>query len=94
MDFEVKIRGHRIDVRQVEQALRECALLKEAVVKAWSDGTETSQLVAYYIEKEPVQAEALREHLLAKLPWYMVPSLYIKLEQMPRLANGKLDRLS
>ena len=96
-DFEVKIRGHRIDVRQVENKLGEYPGIGQWAVKAWKgEGQAGAQLIAYYVasgaQKPPV--EALREYLTERLPGYMVPSLYLEVEKMPRLANGKLDRRS
>ena len=97
-DFEVKIRGHRIDVRQVEKVLSEHPDIAQCVVKAWKGGTQTSvqQLVGYYTSRAPagLRPEVLRQYLTERLPAYMVPALFVALESLPRLPNGKLDRLS
>ena len=95
-DFEVNIRGHRIDLRQVEKALAEYPGIVHAVVQGWSVADDAAQLVAYYVTSGAahVTALALREHLSSRLPGFMVPSLYVALEALPRLANGKLDRLA
>ena len=97
-DFEVKIRGHRIDVRQVEKALSEHPDIAGCVVKAWKGGAQTSvqQLVGYYTSRPPagLRPEVLRQYLTGRLPAYMVPTLFVALESLPRLPNGKLDRLS
>jgi amino acid adenylation domain-containing protein len=96
-DFEIKIRGQRIDVRQVEAALLTFPGITQAAVTSAKDANGLStQLVACYVtatENVPA-ASALRTFLSDRLPAYMVPSFFISLEQLPRLANGKLDRLS
>jgi amino acid adenylation domain-containing protein len=88
-DFQVKVRGQRVDVRHVEKILGEFAGIGlRAVV---SDG---SQLSAYYIasEEQIVDVAELRKFLQARLPGYMVPAAFIAVKAMPRLPNGKLDR--
>ncbi len=96
-DFDIKIRGQRIDVRQVEAVLKGHPGVKEGVVHrhARSGDPQEGQLVAYYVTQAPAPSvEALRGHLSAQLPAFMVPSLYVALEALPRLPNGKLDRRS
>jgi len=88
-DSQVKVRGFRVDVRQVEKVLGEFpGVGTRAVV---GDG---SQLFAYYTGQQgsPVDLAELREYLRVRLPEYMVPSAFIWLTAMPRLPNGKLDR--
>jgi amino acid adenylation domain-containing protein len=88
-DFQVKVRGQRVDVRHVEKVLGEFpGIGLRAVV---SDG---GQLSAYYIpgEQASVDVGELRKFLQTKLPGYMVPAAFISVKAMPRLPNGKLDR--
>ncbi|MBK9577579.1 MAG: amino acid adenylation domain-containing protein [Fibrobacterota bacterium] len=90
-DFQVKVRGQRVDVRHVEKVLGDFhGIGQRAVV---SDG---SQLSAYYVSSKgaSIDIEALRLFLLARLPGFMVPAAFVALEAMPRLPNGKLDRRS
>jgi amino acid adenylation domain-containing protein len=100
-DNQVKIRGYCIEPGEIEARLKEHCGVQEAVVVAREDLAGDKRLVAYYTvaerEKEPVGkitvgAEELRGHLLAKLPEYMAPAAYVRLERMPLTANGKLDR--
>ncbi len=95
-DFQIKVRGNRIDVRQVERVLADIDGVKQGVVAAWSADAEPAQLVAYYVltEEASLNVESLRESLQAVLPDFMVPSLYTELPSLPQLANGKLDRLN
>jgi acyl-coenzyme A synthetase/AMP-(fatty) acid ligase/acyl carrier protein len=94
-DEQVKVRGSRIKLGEVEASLQEHAGISEAVVAVREDRTVDKTLVAYYtcVEGEgDVGAEQLRAHVEAKLPPYMVPAAYVRLERMPLTANGKLDR--
>lgn len=90
-DSQVKVRGFRVDVRQVEKILGEFpGMGSRAVV---GDG---SQLFAYYTGQhgQPLDLGELKEYLRVRLPEYMVPSAFILLTGMPKLPNGKLDRRS
>ncbi|MGI4836841.1 MAG: non-ribosomal peptide synthase/polyketide synthase [Janthinobacterium lividum] len=100
IDHQVKIRGLRIELGEIQARLQEHEALREAVVID-IDGPSGKQLVAYLVvEGEPLtdiaqqndQRTALRDHLKAQLPDYMVPTHLIFIEQMPVTANGKLDR--
>lgn len=92
-DFQVKIRGNRIEIGEIETALRAHEVIEDAAVAAGEDDRGETQLVAYLVAKEvPPQADSFREYLEGKLPDYMVPAAYITLTQMPLTPNGKLDR--
>ncbi|MFC7519025.1 phosphopantetheine-binding protein, partial [Herbaspirillum sp. GCM10030257] len=89
----VKIRGLRIELGEIEASLARHPGLREVLVVPDAGGTEA--LLAYYIAADGVQeisAQALRAHLLAFLPDYMVPAAYIRLDAFPLTANGKIDR--
>jgi len=91
-DFQVKLRGFRIELGEIEARLVEHPRVKESVVLAREDGPGEKQLVAYCVTAEPIEAAALREHLSALVPDYMVPSAFVFLAAMPLTPNGKLDR--
>jgi len=95
-DEQVKIRGYRIELGEIESVLAAHAGVSEAVVIAREEEGGEKRLVAYYTTsgegKEIAGAEELREHVAAKLPEYMVPAGYVRLEKIPLSAAGKLDR--
>jgi amino acid adenylation domain-containing protein len=95
-DFRVKMRGFRIEVAEIELALRGLTKVKEAAVVAHEDQRGEQQLVAYVVpepEQVPTTSE-LRGLLKMKLPDYMVPSTFVMLDALPLTPNGKLDRLA
>ncbi|MBJ7312189.1 AMP-binding protein, partial [Rugamonas sp. CCM 8940] len=84
-------------LRQVEQALLSHPQVSQALVTGWPPAAASStQLAAYLVaggDGTPAP-EALRQHLAARLPTYMLPTSYSMLDALPRLPNGKLDRLN
>src|SRR5215216_4956928 len=99
IDQQVKVRGYRIELGEIEARLVEHEAVREAVVMAREETAGDKRLVAYYTSvvsnsngNEGAGAEALRQHLSALLPEYMVPAAYVHLEQLPLTPNGKLDR--
>ena len=92
-DHQVKIRGYRIELGEIEVALTSHPAVRDAVVVAREDGRGAQRLVAYLVaEGEIPQAGALRLHLRASLPDYMIPAAFLTLEALPRTPNGKVDR--
>jgi amino acid adenylation domain-containing protein len=91
-DFQVKIRGFRIELGEIEARLAEHESVRESVVLAREDSSGDKRLVAYYVSDVNIAVEALRAHLLAKLPEYMVPAAFVRLDRMPLSHNGKLER--
>ncbi len=91
-DDQVKIRGFRIELGEVEAALLSHPGVREAAVLALGEGAG-KRLVAYVSALgASLPAAAVREHLRAALPDYMVPSAFAELESLPLTANGKVDR--
>jgi amino acid adenylation domain-containing protein len=93
-DQQVKVRGHRIELGEVETALASQPEVREAVVMCREDSPGDKRLVGYVVlEREAdVSGEALRVRLNDTLPTYMVPSLVTSLPSMPLTPVGKLDR--
>jgi acyl carrier protein len=91
IDDQVKIRGYRIELGEIEQALSSHPQSKQAVVIARAlNNTTDNELIAYTTGE--ATAEELKAYLKEKLPSYMVPNYYVKLESIPLTSNGKVDR--
>jgi amino acid adenylation domain-containing protein len=93
-DFQVKIRGHRVELAEIEVALVEFAGIKEAVVVAQEEAPDEMRLVAYVVSKLkiPPTVSRLRNFLKGKLPEFMVPSAIMFLDGLPLTPSGKVDR--
>jgi amino acid adenylation domain-containing protein len=91
-DFQVKVRGFRIEPGEIETVLERHPLIAQAVVSAVEQGGE-AELVAHFVPRgqAPTVAE-LRSHLQEQLPDYMVPTRYMALAAFPLTPNGKVDR--
>ncbi|RCU52489.1 amino acid adenylation domain-containing protein [Corallincola holothuriorum] len=96
VDEQVKIRGHRIELGEVEHCLQNAANVAEAaiVVQELPSGQKTlvGYLVATNAELEETFIRRVRSQLRGQLPGYMVPSALIVLEEFPLTPNGKLDK--
>lgn len=92
-DAQVKLRGFRVELGEIEAVLTELAEIRQSVVVVHEHAGER-RLVAYIVCREgmEVEEERLRSQLRAKLPEYMVPAVFVQLEAMPLTGNGKLDR--
>ncbi|HEY0190807.1 MAG TPA: amino acid adenylation domain-containing protein [Kofleriaceae bacterium] len=92
-DFQVKVRGYRIELGEIEVALTRHADIAEAVVVAAPGPGGEQRLVGYLVPRGAApSASVLRDHLRASLPDYMVPSVYVALDQLPLTPNNKVDR--
>ena len=94
IDFQVKIRGLRIELGEVEAVLTAHPTVTEAVVAVQHGGGDDDTLVAYVVPASgtSADADALRAHARSLLPAYMVPAAIAVLDRLPLSANGKVDR--
>jgi acyl carrier protein len=92
-DFQVKIRGHRIEMEEIEVTLLDHPSVKAVAVIVHEGPTERC-LVAHWVPGggSPPTVNELRSFLRERLPDYMVPSFFLKVDALPLLANGKVDR--
>ena len=98
-DTQVKVRGYRIELGEIEAVLAAHAGVGQAVVAAHTDAAGSKRLVAYVTHasartaaERPPTSTALREHLRAQLPEYMIPAVFVLLDKLPRTSSGKPDR--
>ncbi|MEV0223794.1 amino acid adenylation domain-containing protein, partial [Streptomyces sp. NPDC050704] len=91
IDDQVKIRGYRVELGEIQAVLAGHPDIRDAHVTALDGPTGDKQLAAYYAPAA-VAADAVREHLAARLPDYMIPATLTPLDALPLNANGKIDR--
>jgi len=94
VDQQVKIRGFRIELEEIEAVLGQHPAVREAVVLALEEEPGYKRLVAYVVfQREPCPTiDDLRGFVKQKLPEYMMPAVFVPLEAMPLMLNGKIDR--
>ncbi|MFD8906583.1 amino acid adenylation domain-containing protein [Streptomyces sp. NPDC059586] len=93
-DGQVKLRGHRIEIGEIEAHLAQWPPLARAVVTVTTDTGGEAALCAYCVPAAPGTAldrRALRRHLAGSLPSYMIPSYFVELTALPLTASGKID---
>ena len=92
-DFQVKVRGHRVELAEVELAVASLDNVKDAVVVAKADPTGEHHLIAYVVPcTEPYSVKGWCAGLAELLPGHMIPAAFHVLPELPRTANGKIDR--
>ena len=93
IDNQIKIRGFRVELEEIEEALRGQLGVSDCVVILREDTNGDKRLVAYVVaERESVAIGELRNFLKTKLPSYMVPAVFETIESLPLMPNGKIDR--
>ncbi len=92
-DHQIKIRGYRVELGEIEKVLQSHLLVKEAAVAAWDLNPGEKRLAAYVVPRTNagIAIPELRDFIKSKLPDYMLPSVFVVLDSLP-LTNGKLDR--
>ncbi|AMP07572.1 non-ribosomal peptide synthetase [Collimonas pratensis] len=93
LDNQVKIRGFRIELGEIETVLGSHAGVTAAIVRVQKEQKGGDRLVAYIVAREAGASlsAALRSYLYDKLPDYMVPSVFVMIDQLPLTGNGKVD---
>jgi amino acid adenylation domain-containing protein len=94
-DFQVKIRGHRVEIGEIEVRIRRHPAIEEAVVVARPDAHGDNRLIAYVVAaagQDAPSGDELRTHVRGGLPEYMVPAAFVTVDAIPLTPNGKVDR--
>ncbi len=92
IDHQVKIRGYRIELNEIESELTKLDSITDAVVITRDDENNNKYLCAYIVSSEPITITKIREKLSENLPEYMIPSHFMRLEELPLTTSGKIDR--
>jgi amino acid adenylation domain-containing protein len=95
-DFQVKVRGYRVELPEIEFALKQLDNVRDVTVMARSDQKGELKLVAYYISNhnEDLSVSELRRKLADKLPDYMIPHAFVRMRDFPMTPSGKIDKNS
>lgn len=93
-DEQIKIRGYRVELGEIEFCLKRHPDVKDATVIARLNKDNDTELVAYIISADEINYPNLRSFLAIYLPLYMVPFVYVRVAAFPLLSNGKIDRKS
>lgn len=91
IDDQIKLRGYRIELSEIEQQLNKFREIRHSVVEV-KELNDEKYLVAYYESSTEYRVADLRHHLSLYLPDYMVPSYYVQIEKLPFNSNGKIDK--
>jgi amino acid adenylation domain-containing protein len=91
-DDQVKVRGYRIELPEIELALKTFEPIQGAVVTVKQDLRGEKNLLAYIVSTEMINKVELRMHLKHMLPDYMIPDFFIQMDRLPLTVNGKIDK--
>ena len=92
IDTQVKIRGLRIELGEIENVMSSFQGVQLTAVADKRDENNRQYLVGYYTCDHKIDEKSLRNHLLSKIPKYMIPNYFVKLNNMPMTISGKIDR--
>ncbi len=91
-DSQVKIRGHRVELGEIEHCINHLPNIHQSVVADYSDSHGEKQLCGYIVADETVELAEIKRELAKYLPDYMIPAQFIQVDEIPLSANGKVDR--
>ncbi|MGV3273593.1 surfactin non-ribosomal peptide synthetase SrfAA, partial [Bacillus sp. CIS52] len=92
IDHQVKIRGQRIELGEIEHQIQSHDQIQECIVLAVDQGAGDKLLCAYFVGLREISSRELREHTAKDLPAYMIPAVFIQMDELPLTGNGKIDR--
>ncbi len=91
-DTQVKVRGHRIELEEIERQTLLYSDIYEAVVLVEENENNEKQLELYYVSDKPILSKEIRSYLSEHLPAYMLPDIAIRVDVLPLTTNGKIDK--
>jgi amino acid adenylation domain-containing protein len=91
-DTQIKLRGFRIELEEIERRLMEVEGIQRAVVIVREDRPGDQRLTAYFVAASEIDSAQISRELSQSLPRYMIPNIYMPLAALPLTANGKIDR--
>ncbi|WP_133054701.1 non-ribosomal peptide synthetase, partial [Niastella populi] len=91
-DDQVKIRGYRIELGEIEHVLQQSGMVSQVVAIGRNDKHGNMQLIAYVVPKNSFNRPDIISYMKGYLPEYMVPALWVELQELPLMSNGKIDR--
>ncbi|MGB4400870.1 MAG: amino acid adenylation domain-containing protein [Daejeonella sp.] len=92
-DSQIKIRGFRVELGEIENVLNKSSLVNQAVVTARTDADGNKNLIAFIVPNgESFDRKEILAYLKSKLPEYMIPSIFEELKEFPLTSNGKIDK--
>ncbi len=94
IDQQVKLRGFRVELGEIEKALEDHSAVRQAAVRIAEDLPDNQRLIAYvvFIPEKFGSTHELKDFLMLRLPYYMIPSVFIFIPALPMTPNGKVDR--
>ena len=94
IDWQIKIRGFRIEISEVERNIKSYPKVNEVVVTARQNDNGEKQLCCYLTSSLGINIKDIKKYLNRKMPEYMIPSYFVRLDSIPYTANGKVDVLN
>ena len=94
VDHQVKLRGYRIELSEIEKSMIELKEIEECACVVRQDDNEQDYIAAYFVSEKALETYKIRQHLLKFLPEYMIPEAYCQIDKMPMTPNCKVDKKS
>lgn len=91
-DSQIKIRGFRVELGEIENVLNKCSLVNQAIVIAKTESDGNKNLIAFIVTNRAFDRKEILNYLKSKLPEYMIPGVFEELKQFPLTSNGKIDK--
>ena len=92
MDEQIKIRGFRVELLEIEHALKQIEGVKECAIVARLDNNGENAIFGYFVADRAIPIKDIRKELSITLPGYMIPSYIMQIDEIPMTFNGKLDK--